>query len=265
MSVAYLINTTPKYFYLLELHIALIRRYAPGIKWDIYLATEVPGHPICKKLAAAGILLLPLDMSDSGFLKSRAAALALLPDSVRYVLPMQEDFLLERMPDLSAIQESLQIFSADPTVLSIRWMPCPGPAAMRKYNGSDSWYLLDPALDEYLFCFQATLWRKEAVLEWYEKLCNQFLVDYPWTLSDEERRLAEIRANYAENRKGQYYFKKWMMGEDKKHLAWKRKFSAPNGVYMSPWPYRPTAVIGGQLQPFAKELAEREGFTFTVQ
>ena len=34
----------------------------------------------------------------------------------------------------------------------------------------------------------------------------------------------------------------------------------PNGVYFSPWPYRPTAVVKGDLQQWAKDLIRREGF-----
>jgi hypothetical protein len=33
-----------------------------------------------------------------------------------------------------------------------------------------------------------------------------------------------------------------------------------NAVFLSPWPYRPTAVEKGVLQPWAKEMIKREGF-----
>ena len=49
-NVAYLINSTPKYYYILELHLVLLRRYAPNLKWPVYLATEEPDHPVCKLL-----------------------------------------------------------------------------------------------------------------------------------------------------------------------------------------------------------------------
>jgi hypothetical protein len=258
-DVAYLINTTPKYFYLLPLHVSLIRRYAPDCRWDIWVATEEPGHPIFKNL---GVKVLPLPKEESGFLASRAAALRLLPSFYTYVLPMQEDFLLEQPAMQGALDEALKIFDFDPKVQSIRLMPCPGPVENIHYSfeweswwTKENWKVLGPS-DEYMFCFQATLWRRGAIQTWYTQLCKQFALDYPQA-TEEEKRTLEIRANYAENSRGQEYFRKWMKGL---HIAWARMGTQPNAVYLSPWPYRPTAVVGGVLQPWAITFAKREGF-----
>lgn len=258
-EVAYLINTTPKYFYLLPLHIALIRRYASGCRWDIWIATEEPDHPI---LADLGVKILTLPKEENGFLASRAAACRLLPDTYQYILPMQEDFLLEQPANSSALDEACKIFDFDSKVDSIRLMPCPGPVGTVPYSfeweswaTKENWKILGSS-DEYLFCFQATLWRRTALESWYTQLCAQFAVDYPNAM-EEEKRILEIRANYAENSKGQAYFRKWMKGL---HIAWTRVHKYPNAVYLSPWPYRPTAVVGGVLQPWAIALAKREGF-----
>lgn len=267
-KVAYLINTTPKYFYLLPLHVGLVKRYAEAsIFSDIYLATEEPEHPICKELQEKqGVQILALRPEESGFLQSRASALAALPPEVKYVLPVQEDFLLERIPDFKAMVESLKIFRENPAVQSLRWMPCPGPAAGDAAYGLVSDYkILSSEYDEYLFTFQATLWRREAIQTWYERLCAQFALDHPGALTPQERATLEIRANYAENRRGQEYFEKWMMGPEKLHLAWRRAHRFPNAVYLSPWPYRPTAVVGGRLEPWAIELGKREGWPLMSQ
>jgi hypothetical protein len=86
VDVAYLINTTPKYFYLLPLHLMLLRRYAPTCQWPIYLATEEPNHP---KLAGVedqyNITIVELSQDESGFLESRAASLRKLPPHIQYV------------------------------------------------------------------------------------------------------------------------------------------------------------------------------------
>jgi hypothetical protein len=254
MNVAYLINTTPKYFYLLEFHIGLIRRYAPTLGWDIWIATEEPTHPLCTSLV--GVHILKLEKDEGGFLKSREAALRRLPSNYKYIIPMQEDFILERAVDMGAIEMSIHILNTDDTVDSIRWMPCPGPSILdNDYNNELK--ELNPKNNKYMFTFQACIWRIDAIKEWYSRLCTQFEIDYPDPMTDEERRNAEIRANYAENPRGQRYFSEWMT---KKHLAWKRAHKYPNAVYLSPWPYRPTAVVGGKLEGWAIELAKREGF-----
>jgi hypothetical protein len=208
-----------------------------------------------------GVQILTISVAESGFLASRAAGISALPPQFEYVLPMQEDFLLDRSPDYDAIQESISIFEKDETVGSIRWMPCPGPSAADKiYKGT--WRTLDPKNDEYLFIFQATLWRRAVVQKWYLSLVKQFSIDYAKSLSDEERRTAEIRANYAENRRGQQLFASWFCADvtQMKHIAWIRRHASPNAVYLSPWPYRPTAVVGGKLEEWAIELGKREGY-----
>ena len=259
MKVAYLINTTPKYFYLLPLHIGLIRRYASAIHWDLWIATEEPNHHIIHDMKKEGVKILELLPSESGFLKSREAALRRLPQDYDYIVPAQEDFLLERFIDYNVIDETFAIMEEDLTVQSIRWMPCPGPSPLDEPY-KIYWQQLDPIYDEYLFVFQMTVWRSTALRKWFTLLTEQFERDYPKTLTAEERRIAEIRANYAENSRGQGYFKRWMMSAGEKHLAWTRAHKHPNAVYMSPWPYRPTAVVGGKLEAWAVELGKREGW-----
>lgn len=268
MKIAYLINSTPKYFYLLPLHIGLINRYCPVIPFDIWLATEVPDHPTVKLLVEKeGLRVLTLADAEKGFLASRAAALRDLPQDYELVIPMQEDFLLERTPDFEFILESIELFKQDGRIQSIRWMPCPGPAEEDVLFDAKNphWKVLDAKRDTYLFCFQATIWDRKACQGWYDRLLKQFSIDYPTTLSEEERRVAEIRANYAEAKQGQAYFAEWMMGPANLHLAWVRNHKWPNAVYMSPWPYRPTAVVGGRLEPWAIELGKREGWNLTTQ
>ena len=138
-------------------------------------------------------------------------------------------------------------------------MPCPGPHK-DDVMYSEGWKVLDAARDSYLFVFQMCVWRPQPLAAWYTRLCAQFEIDNPGPLTDAERRILEIRANYAENRQGQQYFKEWHMSSGEKHLAWMRIHKHPNAVYMSPWPYRPTAVVGGKLEEWAIEMALREGF-----
>ena len=258
-NVAYLINSTPKYYYLLELHIVLLKRYAPNCVWPIYFGTEVPNHAICKLLNEKyGVIILELNKEDSSFLSSRKASLELLPSYIQYVIPMQEDFLLERYIDEEMIEESFSILENN-NIHCIRYMPCPGPSSMsRIYNSS--WKYLEKDHDTYLFSFQASMWKKEECLSWYTSIVNE--VSTHTFKNDSERNYYEVTINIAENQTGQQMYSKLFNSST---LGYVRKHKYSNAVYMSPWPYRPTAIIKGVLQPFAKELAEREGITLHYQ
>ena len=253
-DIAYLLNSTPSYFYIVELHVALIRRYASQCKWPIFFATEVPDNPICNILKKYDVTILPIEAEYSSFLNSRRRALELLPSSIKYVLPMQEDFLLEQRIDVLTIEESINLLDNDNDIVAIRYMPCPGPKEANPNIGK-FWKLIQAKNDEYVFSFQATLWRKDSCLTYYttitDKIANK-------GYDEEKQNFIEVKINIAENNDGQklysYIFK------NKKTLGYVRAHKYPNAVYISPWPYRPTAIVKGKLQPFAKELADREGF-----
>ena len=247
---------------MLPVHFALVRRYAPFMK-NLFLATEVPDHPICIAVAKEyDVELIPLKERDAGFLESRRAALLALEPRFKYVLPAQEDFLLDRPADEEAMLESLGIF-ADGTILSARLMPCPGPKggmAQNSFGQYPRWAFLSEKTDEYGFTFQATLWSTAACCAWYDALCIRLEEEYPFaTTSPDQRRHIEIRANFAENAEGQRFFWKIFDKYNKRHIGWRRAGPWPNAVYLSPWPYRPTAIVKGRLEPWAEELARREG------
>lgn len=255
-DIAYLINSTPKYYYLLNLHLRLLRRYANTCDWPIFIASEEPNHPILKELVDIfAVRILPLKQSESGFLESRAAAIQKLPPHIQYVLPMQEDFLLERYVDIPSIEISLDILDKNSQAASVRWMPCPGPVDR---TGVVDKFSLVSEKDTYRYTFQATLWRRADIYLWFSRLIEEFNQEFPTSMPMKDRMFHQIRGNYAENQKGQRFFWEWL--GDKKHFAWIRVHKAPNGVYMSPWPYRPTAVTNGRLEEWAIEMAKREGY-----
>uniref|UniRef100_A0A6C0D6X3 Glycosyltransferase n=1 Tax=viral metagenome TaxID=1070528 RepID=A0A6C0D6X3_9ZZZZ len=251
-NIAYLINSTPKYYYILELHLVLLRRYAHTLKWQVYLATEEPDHLVCKLLQEKyKVEILVLEKENSSFLSSRKRALELLPESIQYVIPMQEDFLLERNIDMETINESIDILDNYKNIFCIRYMPCPGPNE-KNPNFNDRFRYFNIEHDFYMFSFQASLWKKNECLRFYTEICNK-VKSYGVTNSVD----LEVRNNIAENIDGQTLFNN--LFSNSFVVGYKRTHSFPNAVYMSPWPYRPTAIIKGVLQPFAKELAEREG------
>ena len=263
-TCAYLVNSTPKCYYMLPIHFALVRRYAPFIK-NLFLATEDPDHPICVSVAETyGVELIVLHDAESGFLESRRAALQSLLGRFKYVLPMQEDFLVERDANRSAIEEALMILETSKGgIVSARLTPCPGPKGP-VFDEFPSWAGITPYTDTYGFSFQGTLWSTEACHAWYEAICERLDEEYPLaTTSPQQRRHIEIRINYAENPDGQRFF--WEFFHERgQHIGWIRAGPWPNAVYLSPWPYRPTAIVQGRLQEWATELATREGVPMIV-
>jgi hypothetical protein len=222
------------------------------MNWPIYLATEEPEHPMCKLLEEKyNVKLLVLEKMYDSFLNSRKRALELLPESIKYVLPMQEDFLLERYIDLETVKESIEILDSHKNIFCIRYMPCPGPNE-KNQNFNEKFRYFNTKHDFYMFSFQASLWKKDECLRFYTEICNK--VD---SYDVSNRVQLEVRNNIAENIDGQTLFNN--LFNNSFVLGYKRLHSFPNAVYASPWPYRPTAIIKGVLQPFAKELAEREG------
>jgi len=258
-QVAYLVNSTPNYYYLLPLHFTLVKRYAPFME-HLFLATEVPDHPVCEEVKEMGVTLIPL--KRSGFLDSRADALQQLSLSgkFRYVLPVQEDFLLDRIPDLGALVEAQMIMEDSKGVIaSTRLMPSPGPRGPA-FSCRPSWFGLTSATDAYGFTFQATLWSVDACCAWYTALTEKLEAEWPVaTTPPQQRTHIEVRGNFAENAAGQQFFWKFFKERGQAHLGWARAGPWPNAVYLSPWPYRPTAIVHGRLEPWAAELGLREG------
>ena len=256
-DVCILLNSTPKYYFMLELQVVMLRRYVTSIHWPVYLATEVPDHEVCVKLATEyNVEILPLKVEDSGFLESRAAALRMLPSTIKYVLPLQEDFLIDRQPMVNELLEALHFMENDNKVSSVRLMPCPGPVESDLlYVPRKPWAILSDE-DAYHFTYQATFWRKENLLAYFSGL-----LDIVANASEEEKRSAALKMNIAEIYVGKELLKKILPSSI--HLAYKRVGKWSNAVYLCPWPYRPTAIIRGRVEPFAEELFRREGVRYS--
>jgi len=249
---AYLINTTPKYFHLLDLHLTLLERYAPTLlkKMPVYLATEVPYHETILKLRQLHptLHIIPLTQEQEGFFESRLAATIALPSNIDYVFPIQEDFLLEARPLISVLEECIGLFDSDADLASARLMPCPGPRMEAPSYKQTAWKQL--LLPDMLFSYQATIWRRAA----YRRYMEQLLASVPADTTKEERLNIAIHMNLAEIHTGQMLLKR----QGRVHLAYPREGGQPNAVYLCPWPYRPTAVVKGRLETWAVELAARE-------
>jgi hypothetical protein len=262
MSWCILVNTTPKYMQYAEVQIACIRRYAPKLhSVPIFIATELrPTEGSCLEniLSYRNTHHIALESEESGFLESRLAGIGYLPDQYDFVLPLQEDFWLDRAPDYSKLDEAVNILKEDLKVKSLRLMPSPGPH-QDDIVYKAGWRVLGK-YDAYKFTFQATLWRVEMYRKFLERVLMTASKDFHESgLPATDWAKYCIRANVAENLKGQEIFSEFM-SSSQLHLSIERESKNKNAVYLAPWPYRPTAVVQGSLEPWAKEFAKREGF-----
>jgi hypothetical protein len=263
-DIAYLLNSTPKYFYLLPLHFTLLRRYAPNLKWPVYFASEenLSNHNKIKKLTETlTIQHLQLKEEDRFFLESRLAGCKALPSSIKYIFPIQEDFLLEHYADAAAIEEAIKILDENIEISSVRLMPCPGPKETEVFYGTSTRYKILSENETFLYTFQATLWRREDFEAFYTKCveaANQFKLSdkYENESYDRKKKIIQVDCNIAETQ-GQRILKNFK----KMHIAFNRAHNAPNAVYMSPWPYRPTAVEKGKQGDWVEPFANREGIS----
>lgn len=260
-DIAYVVNSTPKYFYLLPLHFCLLRRYCPKLQWPVYLATEVPNDPIIQEVSKTyNVTILELNTADQWFLESRLATAKALPEQIKYILPIQEDFLLQNRPDIEALIEALAILDIDPNVASIRLMPCPGPQTDSQQYSNSKYKILE---EPFLHTYQATLWRRSVYLDFFRLLVelpeSMYSQSIPKNLQGWQRKkYIQVDFNLAENYLGQEIFRK--LTETMVLLAYPRAHPRPNAVYLCPWPYRPTAVEKGKVGEWVYEFALREGF-----
>ena len=240
---------------MLPLHFTLIKRYAPELTMPLFFATEDPENPICKEVEAMGVQIITIDVAESGFLDCRRAALRRLRTSFDYVIPVQEDFLMDRTPSYKHLVEAIQILDEDASVDSVRLTPCPGPGG-ELYGKTSKWAHIGER-DPYAFTFQATMWRTGECLYWYSAICSLLEKEWPVATTPPRKRIeVEIRENFAENAKGQRFFREVCKGV---HIGWKRAGPWSNAVYLCPWPYRPTAIVQGKLEGWAAEMFKREG------
>jgi len=246
-DVAYVVNSTPKYYYLLKAHFALIETYAKGLAWPMFIGSEAP-----ELLGDLDATIIKLGAADAGFWESRVATVEALPAYIKYVLPMQEDFLLERKVDGDELEAVLEYMDMNPLTQSARLMPCPGPAS--SVEVLRGWSKLSEQ-DLYLFVFQATLWRRSAYVSYLKAVIEMAKKMY-LDLDEPTWSKVAVNENLAENANGRKIFMRLFNLND--HIAWIRSSPRPNAVYDSIWPYRPTAVVKGVFQPWAKEILFRE-------
>ena len=245
-----LINSCKKYNYLALAACKLIKRYAPDLKWPVYFATG--GLTDEQKEDVLGLGFTYMEQSDNenaDFIESRLYALRLLQKDYAFVLLLQDDFFLDRQPDYVALDKTVAMMTENPAVVCTRLMPCPGP------TGSEWLSWREIVVDPYCyFSFQAGIWSTRWLIKFFEGVVRKsqgLFGKYPqysrnqfWLLVNPCE--TEVGTDVAVELGGRF-------------VGWPRVGRWSNAVYLSPWPYRPTAVEKGVLQPWASEMLKREG------
>jgi hypothetical protein len=151
------------------------------------------------------------------------------------------------------IEDAVSLLDTYESIHSLRLMPCPGPSPDDHFFGSTAWKVLSFTNNQYVFTYQATLWRREP----YERFMNSIFSLVPTDASDSKKLNLAIHTNLAEIKEGQIV----LQLQGGLHLAWPREGPQPNAVYLAPWPYRPTAIIKGKLMEWVEDFAAREGLS----
>jgi hypothetical protein len=234
--------------------VGLLRRYGTPALACLYLATEEPENPVVQYLVKEGVRILDIGKENADFFESRAAAIRLLPPEIEYVIPIQEDFLLERPGiNFKELNSAVRMMDDDARIASMRFMPSPAAKSNLSYWGK--WVRNGP--EDQAFSYQTTLWCRELYLGYMEALIADIKGKYPNFTTAEYNQHA-IRTNPAETHEGLPLLEE--ICGDRIHLCWDRAGPWANAVYDCPWPYRPTAIKNGVLEPWADELLRREGF-----
>lgn len=253
-SVCILINTCPKYNDIAIASCVLIRRYASSLEWPIFLASSSLKQFHITALEILKIHVIEQTVQENAdFIKSRIHALDKLKE-FNNVLLLQEDFLLDRAPMYSALDEAVRILQEDASVKCVRLMPCPAPTGLPYNNGqtTNPWSIIDPTQKAY-FSFQAAIWN----IEWLGIFFERLLLDFQKIEGKISANEYWLLVNPAEKTVGMEI----ALDIGGKFIGYERKGNWPNAVFLSPWPYRPTAVEKGNIQSWASDFFEREGFT----
>ena len=251
-SVCVLINSCQKYNPLAVAACRLIGRYAPDLKWPVYFATAGLTDEQKGEVLECGFTYMEQSASENrDFIESRLHALRVLKEKYAFVLLLQDDFFLDRKPDYEGMDKTVAMMSANPEIVCTRLMPCPGPTGSL---WQASWREIEVGPYCY-FSFQAAIWSTEWLVRFFEGVTTkseglfakwpQYSRNQVWILVNPCE--TEIGTDVAVELGGRF-------------VGWPRVGKWSNAVYLSPWPYRPTAVEKGNLQAWASEMLKREGF-----
>tara|TARA_B100001123_G_C15295530_1_gene1019032 strand:+ start:94 stop:900 length:807 start_codon:yes stop_codon:yes gene_type:complete len=262
----------------------MLRRWWPNCDIPIYLACD---GDLKEYRDAYHIHIIEQD-EDYGFVEGRIHALELL-EEYPFVIMLQDDFIIERFVDNTLIHQLITIIansyhtenpkimddsnaednSSQIPIACIRLMPCPGPKGnVHSFSINSSSSVL--RLGEFekncwcRFSFQAAIWSRTYYIRFFKEL-KEDITSNIYKAYDKDMADAIIsdpvywkkiwfQSNLAENKYGCDFSLRY----PERMLGVIRDGEYANAVYRSPIPYRPTAIVRGKVEEWAKELFKRE-------
>tara|TARA_Y100001970_G_scaffold128478_1_gene158645 strand:+ start:773 stop:1573 length:801 start_codon:yes stop_codon:yes gene_type:complete len=264
LNTCILVNSCQKYKYIINPFFTMLRRWWNKCDLPIYLACNGNLEEYKNKY---DINIIEQD-KDYGFVEGRVHALKLLEDYDNVIM-LQDDFIIERFVDNNKIHKMIEIMNTDKNIGCIRLMPCPGPKG-EKHIFDNGEVLAEFKQDCWCrFSFQAAIWKRTYYIRFFEELKQDIIskmylnhdIEYVDNLVNDPSYWRNIwfSLNIAEGKYGCQFTLRY----PEKLLGIIRDGDYSNAVYRSPIPYRPTAIVRGKLEDWAKELFKREGINIT--
>ena len=224
------ISSTSKYSFIWDTFFNLLVKNWKNLEFPIYFLSTGESKYLVEKF---DINVYEVK-KDIGFLEGYKYILDQVKERHNYGIILQDDFLIEKPVNNDLIKKYIEILNENKEVGFIRTMPCPGPKG-QKINFGDIELGEINKLEDYSFSYQSTIWNINYFLE-FSNIQNSS----PWI--SEITLAKKMRSDKS----------------GKKLLGFIRPFKESNAVYESPIPYRPTAIVKGKLQDWAKKLLVRE-------
>lgn len=258
-----LVNSCQKYSYILHPFFIMWKRWWKDCDLPMFLACDGNLHEFREEYDINTIE----QEEDYGFVEGRVHALKKL-EQYDNVIMLQDDFIIERNVDNKMICLLIDIMNKEKDIACIRLMPCPGPSG--KYYTFNNVNFREFKEDSWCrFSYQASLWNRKYYIRFFEELIDSIKTNIYNTYSSEDSynminnksywNYLWVRVNIAESPFARTILNKY----PEKLLGVIRDGDEPNAVYRSPIPYRPTAIVKGKLEEWAKELFKREGINIT--
>ena len=219
------ISSTPKYSYIWEPFFKMLYKY-----WktppDIYFISSGK----CSFLNEKYDINVYETASDLGFLGGYLHVLNDIKSMYSTFICMQDDFIIQKNVNTELLSLYRDILE-DTTIGCIRLMPCPEPKGnIHKFNTVTLKEVVKN--DDYSFSFQSCMWN----IEFFIRLCTECKDMNTWLIEP--------------------YLSNKLTKTNKLLLGYIRESSHRDAVLQSPVPYRPTAIVRGKLQDWAKQLLQ---------